>query len=179
MVSYSERAVSGGPGDRSREVPVPEGSARTKRKRGHMSRSRQVTHGQCLPTSRRAALWAGSHSDPFWHWLRLPHYDTCVCHQDEARTVSGVVIEVGHIRRSERFGGIDYTPGVTAPHVGIRNEMTSPRRPIPYACDTSFGAVHSNKHQVDLIPSGFGFADQVLPRLERVVSTAKLTPRLR
>jgi hypothetical protein len=41
--------------------------------------------------------------------------------------------------------------------------MTSHRRPIPYARDTSFGAVHSNKHQVDLIPSGFGFADQVQP----------------
>ena len=40
--------------------------------------------GSALPTSRRAAIWAGSHSDPFWYWLRLPHYDTCVRHQDEA-----------------------------------------------------------------------------------------------
>jgi mRNA-degrading endonuclease toxin of MazEF toxin-antitoxin module len=42
-------------------------------------------------------------------------------------------------------GGIGYAPGVPAPHVGIRNEMTSPRCAIPYARDTSVRTVHSNK----------------------------------
>ena len=77
--------------------------------------------------------------------------------------VSGVVIEPGSIRRTERFGGMGNTPGVATPDVAIRNKMTSPRHTIPYACDTSFRAVHSNEQQVDLIPSGLCFADQVHP----------------
>lgn len=39
--------------------------------------------------------------------------------------------------------------------------MTPLRRSIPYARDTSFRAVQSNEYEVDLIPAGFGFADQV------------------
>jgi len=85
-----------------------------------------------------------------------PHHHTRVCHQNEAMAVAGVVIELGRIRQSERQRGIGEAPGVPAPYVGIRNEMTSARRPVPYACDTSFGAVQPDKYQVDLIPAGFG-----------------------
>ena len=93
----------------------------------------------------------------------MPYHGAIDGHQDKARAVSRVVIEVGDIRRSERFGGIGNTPGIPAPHIGIRNKMTSERGPIPYACDTSFRAVQSHKYQVDLIPSGLGFADQIHP----------------
>ena len=40
--------------------------------------------------------------------------------------------------------GISDAPGVPAPDVGIRNEMNSRHRPIPYACNTSFGASAAN-----------------------------------
>src|ERR1019366_4225108 len=115
------------------------------------------------PASNWAVIEADSQSDPFWKWLRLPHYDTGARYQDKASAVSGVVIELGNICRSERLSGIGSTPGVPAPYVGIRNEVTSPRRPIPYAGDASFRAVQSNKYQVDLIPAGFCFADQADP----------------
>ena len=118
---------------------------------------------QSLPASARAVIGSGSQSEPFRNWLRLPHYDTGIRYQDEAGGVPGVVIELGNIRRSERLGGICSAPGVPTPYVGIRNEKTSPRRPIPNACDASFRAVQSNKYQVDLIPAGFGFAHQVHP----------------
>jgi hypothetical protein len=91
----------------------------------------------------------------------LPHYDTGFRYQDEASIVSGIVIEFGNVCRSKRLSGIGNAPGVPAPHVGIWNEMTSPRRSIPYARDTPFRAVQSNKYQVDLVPAGFGAADQV------------------
>ena len=80
----------------------------------------------------------------------------------------------GSIRQSQLLGAIGDAPGVPAPYVGIRNEMASASRPISYACDTSFGAVQSNKYQVDLIPAGFCLADQVHPvaagkgRLDRI-----------
>ena len=77
--------------------------------------------------------------------------------------VPGVVIERGNIRQSQRLSGIGDASGVPAPYAGIRNETTSQRRLIPYACDTSFRAVQANRNQVDLIPAGFGFADQVHP----------------
>jgi hypothetical protein len=106
---------------------------------------------------------AVSQSDPFWNWLSLPHYDAGVRYQDEAMAVAGVVIESGRICQSERLRGICSAPGVPAPYVCIGDERTSPRRPIPYACDTSFRAVQPNRHQVDLVPAGFGCADQVQP----------------
>jgi hypothetical protein len=57
--------------------------------------------------------------------------------------------------------------------------MTTPRRSIPYACDASFRAVQPDKYQVDLISTGFGFGYQVRHTTTgKVVSTAKLTPRL-
>ena len=84
-------------------------------------------------------------------------------HQDEAMAVAGVVIESGRIRQPQRQRGIGDAPGVPAPYVGIRNEMAAARRPVPYASDTSFRAVQRNKQQVDLIPAGFGLADQVHP----------------
>jgi predicted SnoaL-like aldol condensation-catalyzing enzyme len=37
----------------------------------------------------------------------------------------GIIIEFGNISQSERLRGISNTPGVAAPHVGIRNKMTS------------------------------------------------------
>jgi hypothetical protein len=112
-----------------------------------------------FPANSRAVIEVDSQSGPFWNWLRLPHYDTGIRYQDEASAVSGVVIELGNICRSERLSGICNAPDVPAPYVGIRNEMTSPRRPIPNACDASFRAVQSNKYQVDLIPARFGFVD--------------------
>ena len=93
----------------------------------------------------------------------MPHYDAGVRYQDEAGRVSGVVIELGNICQSERLSATCDAPGVPAPYVGIRNEMTSPRCPRPNACDTSLRTVQSNKYQLDLIPAGFGFADQVNP----------------
>ncbi len=44
----------------------------------------------------------------------------------------------------------------------------------------SFRVIQSNKYQMDPVPEGLGFADRVtLPRLERVFSTAKLSPLFR
>lgn len=118
--------------------------------------------------------------DPFWKWLRLPDYDAGIRDQNEAMAVSGVVVEFGNIRQWERLSGIGSASGVAAPYVGIRNSMASPRRSIPYASDASFRAVHSNKQEVDLIHAGSGLADEFHPTVAgRVVSTAKLTPRLR
>jgi hypothetical protein len=56
--------------------------------------------------------------------------------------------------------------------------MTSQGRSIPYACDTSFRAVQSNKYEMDLIRAEFGFADQIHPisagksRLDRKTHSA-------
>jgi len=46
---------------------------------------------------RSAVIKADSQSEPFWNWLRLPHHDTGIRYEDEAGTVSGVVIEFGNI----------------------------------------------------------------------------------
>ena len=100
-----------------------------------------------LPATNRALIQPASQSDPFRSRLAPPHHHTRVCYQNEAMAVAAVVIEPGRIRQSQRQRGICNAPGVSAPYAGIRDEMTSARRPVPYACDTSFRAVQSNKYQ--------------------------------
>lgn len=75
--------------------------------------------------------------------------------------VSRVVIEFGDICDLERLRGICNASEVAAPDISIGNEMTATRSSIPDACDTSFGAVESNKYQMDRIPSGFRLAHQI------------------
>jgi hypothetical protein len=77
--------------------------------------------------------------------------------------VSGVVIELGNIGRSEPLGGMCQAPEVPPPYIGIRDEETSPSRPTPNARDAPFRAVQPNKHQVDRVLAGLGSADQVHP----------------
>ena len=93
-----------------------------------------------LPGSARAVIGADSQSEPSRNWLRLPHYDTGIRYQDEPGSVSGVA-------------GLAIS--------AARPDMPPQRRPIPYACDTPFRTIQSNKYQVDLIPAGSSFADQV------------------
>jgi hypothetical protein len=82
--------------------------------------------------------------------------------------VSGIVIEFGIVCRSERLSGIGNAPGIPAPHVGVRDEMTTQRRSIPYARDASFRAVQPDKYQLDLVPTGLGLRYQV-----RLTTTGK------
>jgi len=110
-----------------------------------------------------ARIEAISEPDPFWNWICLPHYDAGSRCQNEARGFSRAVIVVGKIHRSERLGRIGDASGVAPPYVGIRNDMTSLRSPIPDASDTSFRAVYSKKDQVSLKPSRSGFSDQLQP----------------
>jgi hypothetical protein len=100
---------------------------------------------------------------PLRNYLGLPPHLARLCHQNKARAVAGIVIEAREVRQPECVCGIGDAPGVAAPHIGIRNKMTAPLRPVPNASDTSFRAVHTNKHQVDLVSSGFGFAQEIDP----------------
>jgi hypothetical protein len=87
----------------------------------------------------------GSRSDPSGKWLRLPNDNTGIRYQDKSGTVSGIVIEFGDIGQSQRLSGIRNAPYVTAPHVGIRNEMATLCCSIPYARDGLFRSLQPDK----------------------------------
>ena len=61
---------------------------------------------QFLPAIRWAVIRGDSQFEPFRKRLGLPHYGAGGGHQDEAMGVSGVVIEPGDIRQSQRLSGI-------------------------------------------------------------------------
>jgi hypothetical protein len=104
-----------------------------------------------------------SQLDPLWKHPGPPHYRARLGYQNEARAVSGIVVEARNVRQLKRARGVGDTPGVAASHVGIRNKMSAPLRPVQYARDTSFRSVHGNKDQLDRVPSGFGSAQQIHP----------------
>jgi len=98
-----------------------------------------------VPGERPGSRGRGSQSDALRKLPRLPRDDSGLRYQDEAGAIAGIVVESRHICRSACLRGICSTPGVSPPHAGIRNIITSPRHSIPNPCDASFRAVQSNK----------------------------------
>jgi hypothetical protein len=132
-------------------IPLPFATNREQAGAGSLIQHHSVMSPDCRAPSilenGGVHLKPESEFDPFRSRLCLPRYLAGLRRQDEARAVSGVVIELGFIRQSERLSDIGDAPGVPAPYVGIRNEVTCQRRTVPYSRDTSFRAVQSNKYR--------------------------------
>src|SRR5258707_895304 len=94
--------------------------------------------------------------------------------------VPGIVVNFRDVRHAKCFRQVGDTSLVAAPYLGIRNEVPSPQCPGSYASDTSFRAIEGDECQMNLItPSTSPVHPGGLARLERVVSTARLSLRLR
>jgi hypothetical protein len=65
--------------------------------------------------------------------------------------ISGIVVDLCHVRRAKRFREIGNASLVAAPHVGVRNKVSTTQSPRPNAGDASFGAIESNEYQMDLL----------------------------